>query len=539
MFIKPVQFMFFLNSKAIFGCKKNIFSIFFWAFINIIHSFSLSYGQVNAINYSIKNGFSTAKIIPLNTEGCLFFYKENDGSSRQKPKLIFIKLDTTLNEMWQSEYLLGANVDYINHSFYNQTLYILFVKESAYEIVQINVISGEIASLKGFMPQKSSQIEDFLVIDNFAFWGGSVPPADGKVFFRTALSFVFFPLMFIPNFIPERLAFASQVDLNTGSSKQYAFNFKGFSTLTDIIKDTNDGKSYFFLRNRSGKTTYLHIQDISSNGVRAKTTTINPISKKYQLLTGKFYISKSGKKMIIGTYGKNKNDGAQGMYFSGMENGKQDFIEYHSFTKFSKFFNYLSVNQRNRIENKIENKKKSGKDLSLDYQLLIHDVIESNNTFKIAAEAYYPTYRTEFRTIWVYGRPVTQAYNVFDGWKYSHAVVACFNENGKLLWDDWISIPNITSYSLDEKVKINTNETTTTLTIYQNGSFIVKNIDEQNIDKKLDILPENLTENDSKSNSIMDFWYANYALTMTFAENESENGADNIVIKKYNYLKIK
>ncbi|TAF73126.1 MAG: hypothetical protein EAZ53_13795 [Bacteroidetes bacterium] len=535
--------MFIFCCKTTFKFKIFSKSLFYLLPFLGIFFFTIANGQEKTINYTVKNGYSTAKLIPLSTEGCLFFYKTNENNTKQKSKLVIIKLDTALLEMWQTEYPINSNVEYINHCYTNQFLYILFVKESAYEIVQINPLSGETFSLKGYLPYKSCLIEDFTVIDNFAYWGGSLPPSDGKVFFRSAVSFIFFPLMFIPNFIPERTAFATQIDLNSGSSKEYAFNYKGFSTLTDIIKDTTDQKSYFFLKNRSGKSNMLHLQDINSNGIRSKTISINPISKKHQLLTGKFYVSKLGNKMIIGTYSKNKNSGAQGLYFSGLQNGKQSFIEYHSFTKFKKFFNYLSVNQRNRIENRIENKKKSGKDLSLDYQLLIHDVIESNNTFKIVAEAYYATYRTEFRTIWVYGRPVTQAYNVFDGWKYSHAIVACFNSEGKLLWDDWISIPNITSYTLDEKVKVNCNENFTTLTLYQNGEFIVKNIDENNIDKNLDILPDNITSKDAFGSSSMDFWYHSFAISFTknYKKSENEEGIDEdkIVIKKYNYLKIK
>lgn len=514
-------------------------------YIKLCFLFLLAYqvnAQQNMVEYNVKYGFSDTKLITLGTEGSVLFYKTT-GESKQKSKLVFIKLDTTLNELWQNEFQLPSSLDYIKHCFDNQYLFILFTYESKYEIVQINVITGEVFSLKGNVPYKSCQIEDFNVIDNYAYWGGSIPPTDGKVFFRSALSFVFFPLMFIPNFMPEKSAFASQIDLNKGSSKEYAFNYKGYSTLTDIIKDTINGNNYFFIKNISGKNSSLYLQNIKSSGVRSKNISITPISKKHQLLTGKFYVSTTGKKMVIGTYGKGKNTGAQGLYFSGMDNGKQSFIEYYSFTKFKKFFNYLSINQRERIINKIENKKKSGKDLSLDYQLLIHDIVESNNTYKIVSEAYFPVYRTEFRTIWVYGRPVTQAYNVFDGWRYSHAIVACFNSEGKMMWDDWMPILNTTSYYLDEKVKINCNDNITSLVLYQDNKFIIKNIDENNIDKNLDILPENISSNEKLDFSSIEFWYGDYAILITtnrqVNDNDGENVYNKIKIKKYKYLNIK
>lgn len=542
MIIKTIQFLFFLISKTNFKHKNNNNKIHSILIILIASSITKIYSQTQFVSYMLNYEHSNPKIITLKSEGCVFFYNTSTFNA-QKPAFTFIKLDTNLKEMWQSEFQLSKEVDYINYSINNQVLNILFYKESYYEVIQINIITGEIFSTKGYTPYKNCLIEDFSVTNNYAYLGGSIPPSDNKVIFRTALSFIFFPLIFFPNFIPERVAFASQIDLNTGSTKQFAFNYKGFSNLTDIFNDTLNGKSYFFIKNKIGKAHNLHMQEISMNGVKSKSIPISPISKKHQLLTGKFHVSKSGQKMVIGTYSINKTDGAQGLYFSGFENTKQDFIVYNSFTNFNKFFNYLSVNQRHRIEDEIKLKKKAGKNLLLDYQLLVHDILESNHSFKMVAEAYFATYRTEFRTIWIYGRPVSQPFNVFDGWKYSHAIVACFDSNGKLLWDDWISIPNTTSYVLEEKVKIFNIDNYIKLTTFHNNNLSVKNIDELNIERKLDTLQEIFTIQSSPLETNLDFWYDNFAISMTVTTQKKDDIQNksfyNVIIKKHNYLNFK
>jgi hypothetical protein len=55
--------------------------------------------------------------------------------------------------------------------------------------------------------------------------------------------------------------------------------------------------------------------------------------------------------------------------------------------------------------------------------MVTHPVVFNENTWTVVGEVFYPTYRTEYRTVYVNGRPTTQTVYVFDGFAYSHAVV--------------------------------------------------------------------------------------------------------------------
>jgi len=41
-------------------------------------------------------------------------------------------------------------------------------------------------------------------------------------------------------------------------------------------------------------------------------------------------------------------------------------------------------------------------------------------------------------TYFAYGMPQTYTREVFDGYRFTHTMIACFDENGKLKWDTFL-----------------------------------------------------------------------------------------------------
>lgn len=484
--------------------------------------FYSSFGQ--EIEIPINEDIAYINQLSLKEDGLIVFYK-TVSNEKQISDWNFLKLDTSFNQLWQTSYKSGNDWQYSGYSQNGDLLYLLFLKSNSYEILLLNLVSGEYSIRTGITPFKKSYIDDFKVIGNNAVWGGSIPPSDGKMFLRTGLSFLFFPLLFVPNFIPDREAFAISLNLGTNSLRHFPFNFKGFSTVSDIISDTIHENYQLFVKNSIGKKNTLFINEISYTNTKIKTIKINPISKEYSLLNGKLTINNDNKEIIIGTYAKGNKVGAQGFYFSSIENGKQKFIQYQSFTKFKNFFNYLGSNQKNRIKEKIESKRSEGKDLALEYNFILHDILVKNNTFTLIAECYFPQYRSEFRTIWINGRPIQQLYEVFDGWKYSHAIVACFDENGNIIWDNWMPIYNTTSFLLEEKIIAFQTDQYTTLVFNNLGNLTSKsflnsysNSENQNIDE----IPENSFAELGWSFGVIN-WYNNWLLLSKY------NNKNNII----------
>jgi hypothetical protein len=149
----------------------------------------------------------------------------------------------------------------------------------------------------------------------------------------------------------------------------------------------------------------------------------------------------------------------------------------------------------------------------------LHDLIAVDNDFLLITEAYYPTYRTETRTTYVNGKATTTTVQVFDGYQYTHAMIAKFNAQGELLWSQvfkmylWYKPMVAKSF-----IRIAAQEQNSIQLVYADG----KNIYSKSVSFDGEILNEKTsnpinTENDNDkikvSYSNISFWYDKYFLS--------------------------
>ena len=261
----------------------------------------------------------------------------------------------------------------------------------------------------------------------------------------------------------------------------------------------------------------LHIRTFK--GANQTNEVILKPKEDYNLLDGKIMTLNNNKQVVLGTYAIGKGS-SSGMYFSTLKNGNQDITKYYNFTDFNNFFSYLSEKKQEKIERKKERAKARDKELDFSYQLLVHDLIFKNNEYIMVAEAYYATYRVEtYYTSVPNGNggfsTVMQTRTVFDGWLYSHAVIAGFDENGNKLWDNSFEMGDFKTFRLKERVKVNNKGEKIELIYAGAGNTIyTKTIKGSNIiDEKESSKIENLLEDDEFKIGIstsMENWYDNY-----------------------------
>jgi hypothetical protein len=163
--------------------------------------------------------------------------------------------------------------------------------------------------------------------------------------------------------------------------------------------------------------------------------------------------------IALGTYANgDKHFGSQGMYLAGFPAGASPWMHYQSFTSFKHFFDYLPEKRRARLAKRIEKKGEEGDDLDLAYNLYLHAPMILGDRLVLVAEAYYPQFHTvtTTRTQTVNGmtQTVTTTSQVFDGWRYTHAVVAAFDRHGELLWDSSVPIGDVLSPTVREQVAV-------------------------------------------------------------------------------------
>ena len=168
-------------------------------------------------------------------------------------------------------------------------------------------------------------------------------------------------------------------------------------------------------------------------------------------------------------------------------------------------------------------KSKLPGEYSVDFPLMFQDIVQHDGRFILPAEVYSPQYRTESYTDFdFYGRPYTNSYSVFDGFRYQNAIVAGFDSDGRLIWDNVLEIRNLVSFDPSPKVALYFDGNDILLSFLGDGKIGYKIIRADSIVEKLDYVALDLLYPDDKlineSGGRMIKWYENYFLCYGYQE---------------------
>ncbi len=182
---------------------------------------------------------------------------------------------------------------------------------------------------------------------------------------------------------------------------------------------------------------------------------------------------------------------------------------------FKNFSVYLSDADFMKYKRKAEKREKKGKDFSINYKLLVHDIIKQDDQYIFGAEAYFPEYHTvSYMTYDYYGRPVPQYYSVFDGYRYTNALIASFDMNGDILWSNIFDMYKIISFSLKKRVNYFFDDNDIVLSYSEDGQIVSKVINGTQVVGEVDyteIATSNSNDDiNSDKRSEMERWYDNY-----------------------------
>ena len=140
-----------------------------------------------------------------------------------------------------------------------------------------------------------------------------------------------------------------------------------------------------------------------------------------------------------------------------------------------------------------------------------HPITKISDNYLMIAEAYYPTYRQEARTTTSNGKTTTTYVTVFDGYQYTHASVAMFDNEGKKMWDRAIKMypsykPFVVKRFISESV---VNDEINLLFSSSNSIFSVAyNMKGDKIkDKKAELIVDEENTKVKQSYSNIEFWY--------------------------------
>lgn len=367
------------------------------------------------------------------------------------------KYNTDLERDWSLNGQLPENLDFVASTFDGQgAVYLLF---SSYRLPMCQVVKVSIGP--GFSEQFSLNVVERLQITHFKtlgegmFVGGIVD--DTPVLYHAHLSL-------------------RQARLLPGGERG--------SAIQSLETDSIHGRITASFTVKRGRELKLVANVYDEFGQDQGHSVVEP-APDYALLSGRLSVLDDSTRIVVGNYGyqamqANGIASSQGLYLSRVGEGRTAQTSYVSFTDFKNFFNYLDPREQERMARKAQKRKEAGSDLQLNYRLLVHELIRHNDQYVVVAEAFYPEFRYQSTspygaTSWYgwrysplsyyslynpymwnpwFGSRGLSAQQVFDGYVYTHAVVAGFDATGKLLWDNCLELTPERSIDLQEKVRL-------------------------------------------------------------------------------------
>jgi len=378
---------------------------------------SNAFGQVEylkRIEIELDNNYSSETLIEFNEKGIILQSKK-EGKEGGNEEWKFEKYNTDLKKVGSKKILMDKKF-FLDETFSNDDRHFALFKDrkSKFILSSLDVKTMDLTKTEGNLPKKS-RITNMAVLGDYAYFKAYIK----KEVFLYSVNWKTGKT----NFIPIAISGYNSKDLRV-------LNFQILEEESEILlyviglNKRDESDMYVLKLNEFGKKVG------SLNLTKRITENIADISA-YKLSDKQY--------LFTGTYSKISISGSEGLFFCQVTNSKVDFIEFYNFLDLDEFLSYLPEKKEKKIEKKKARKEAKGKELKINYRIADHDIIDIEDGFIFVGEAYYPTYRSEsyttYSTVNGVSTPRTQYRSVFDGYQYTHAVVAKFNKKGEMLWD--------------------------------------------------------------------------------------------------------
>jgi hypothetical protein len=388
--------------------KKQILLMLLFQF-----SLLIAFTQVETkerIEFELKEGYSNHDLAKFGDNGILFYSKSTN--KKGKTRKWKIEQYSTSLKLVNTEFLEIPKDQYLDETYTSETdLYMFFSnKKGVYSFFRINAKSLRITKILGSLPSKA-RVYEIHIIDDMVFFDAVIKKA---------------PMLFTLDLGSERQDLIP-ITLRNYDPKKLSIED------VQIIEESKEVLVYINAYDKKEHDLYVLRLDKSGD-----TKSSFNLTKDHEMKLSSVSASYLGNSTYIytGTYSKKSSRSSQGVYLCKTKKDEVSFFKFFNFLDFDNFLSYLPEKKQEKIKKKKSKKESKGKEIKLSYLMASHDIVEIDGKYLYLGEAYYPTYRTETYTTFVNGKAVTRTRRVFDGYQYTHATVAGFNENGEKLWDN-------------------------------------------------------------------------------------------------------
>ena len=456
------------------------------------------------------------ELINVGQQGCILFFKTEITGVKDQYKWNFSLYDANLRLVWTKDFNLPEAFDFKLSQKEDQEVFFLFQNSGRkgnndeLHILAIGLQHGEIRDNSLLMPAKSNTVA-FLMMKGTAVIALNTHDDKGQVIIK---------------------------DLTSGASSSFVVETDNKTFLKELIPDsTNKTFSLNYLYFPEKKHTVFCIKTYNPEGKEIVKYNLDPYEAGKSINNGKLIRLDSNRVMIMGDYSNDhtksmddlekQNVESTGLYSAVFYKGQLVRINYKNFLDFKHFFNKIRGNQAiYEVEGKPKNKE-----VSSNYRLILHDVIQHDKEYILITEAYYPEYHTV--TNWTYdyyGRMVPNYYSVFDGYRYNNSFVTGFDSTGVLLWDNSFEINNILTLSIQTRINVLFDDQEIVLAYCSDGKIVSKVLNrEETISQSESVDLEQLDNRDrliDDHDSNMSYWYRNIMLCHGYQKIKNTSRSD-------------
>ncbi len=387
-------------------------------FLSLFSFSQVSY--VDRIEFDLADGFDNEQTLLFGEQGFLMTFKNNTavkGMVEWKYDKFDSNLELALTKKIQLSKKLRTDESYTTnertHTFYKD-------KSGNFSLVTAEATNLKITKVNGELPHKAI-VTEMVVVDDNAVFNGLVKkkPVIFKINWKTGKTSMI-PIA-IEGFNPSRL---------------FIENFQ-------ILKESKE--VLVFVRAKISKNeTKMFLVNLGKDGNSTKTFDLTKHAEGKNITSISAAKISNGNYVYTGTYSSSSSSSSEGLFFAeGSKDGLR-FMKFYNFLDFDDFLSYLPEKRQKKIEKKQKKKEAKGKEYAINFRIADHNIIEKEDGYVFLGEAYYPTYRTETYTTTstVNGVTTTTTHTrqVFDGYQYTHAVIAKFDKQGALVWDKTFSM---------------------------------------------------------------------------------------------------
>jgi len=476
------------------------------------------------IEIPVKDDTEIYKVVPCSNNGVMIIYLSSETDQTGDMLWVTAMLDIKFKEIWRKNYALPKGF-VLEDALYGNNHMVAFFHSSRgsaefnFRVLDVMVRDTLLTEVKYTIPERSG-LSHFSICNNFALAG-------------------------LNNKNDESLLL--RYDFKTREISSISPGIAGSVVIESLNIDIETSIISLVLRNTgSARKRSYYLVKTNSNGVKQSELTLSKFGDNNMINTAFSYSIDARTDLIIGSFGHSSRtrviDGFESVgvastgFFSVLIHDNQEVNSgFYDFTDFKNFYRYLrrpaDLNFR-RASNRAEGA--SGANLSIDHDLLAHDVFKWKDQYVFIAEAYFPEYRTVTTMVYdYYGRPYPSTYSVFEGYRYLTTFVAGFDSTGTMKWNNDLELRNMLSQNLKPRVIAWEDVDGLVLSYTDGGKIASKLIDGSNtIDNTSFTDIASLSPRDKvyrDSNSSIEYWYKNYFLVYGYQtiRNSYQNSRNN------------